>query len=564
MYYATVMQSTDSSSDTAEVSPAFALVRMPFTFMQDDLLNTDGFIRAARERGHAIDHDDLQDLHSRRLLLPLYRASNTPVAGRRLDVKPNGCFDPRFQALELAGEGRLRDCAVEGYCTAWPYERQDDNDDPQWRNGFLYSSWQLLELHRALCERRLLIQLQQRTQHIIPPEQLPRRHNRTLALCALTPRYLPGVLGTLSFPGGVDREALENFRFHADVLGLLRAIDFDPGQLRLEAEFFLLEASGDPLHDWLPLIRHASYDAWKKLRGKPLDYLWLRIGAEVLLRAHEELAVEGHVEALPEAHPSLRGRLGRKNDSSRPLEQVLGNFGLSPHPRVLLVIEGKTERYHVLPLLEQFGLSRPELVRIQQCKGSKVSPQLLARYAVTPRIGKKIGDAWEMVATPTALVIAMDPENKWIRPEDECRKIKDAIREEVELQGGKVGDESLDFQVNVFTWGEDKYELANFNDEELLPALAQLARGNDVGSKEWITRVTEALQQARQDHSDIGVVTGPLRVNKPELANLLWPTLLQKCERELKSGEIETPVLKVMLKVDELVQKLSAGSYVVV
>lgn len=58
-------------------------------------------------------------------------------------------------------------------------------------------------------------------------------------------------------------------------------------------------------------------------------------------------------------------------------------------------------------------------------------------------------------------------------------------------------------------------------------------------------------------------MTGPLRVKKVELANLLWSALLTKCERELASGEIDTPILKVMLKVEELVNRLSAGSYVV-
>jgi hypothetical protein len=83
------------------------------------------------------------------------------------------------------------------------------------------------------------------------------------------------------------------------------------------------------------------------------------------------------------------------------------------------------------------------------------------------------------------------------------RKIKRAIREEAELQGGQIGDDSLDFQVNVFTWGEDKYELANFSNEELLPALTQLAQGQDVGAEAWLARVTRQLQDARRDHEDI-------------------------------------------------------------
>jgi hypothetical protein len=560
----------DEQTGLTMISGALALIQMPFTFIQDDLLNTDGFLRAARERGHDLALDDLQDLHARRLLVPLYRVSATLVAGRRLHVTINGNLDCRMWALHAAQEGRLYDSAQEGYNAAWPYTRPADESDRQWWNGFLYSSWQLLDVHRALNERTILRHLQHHVQHNTPPNELARRHERILALAVLAPCYLPDILGQLSVPGGIDGEALVHFCLNADVVALLRAVGYPLHRLQDDAEQLLIWAGRDPLRDWLPLVRHANLDAWKKLHDEPLDCLWLRIGAEVLLRAHEDLAAEGQLPALPDVSgamyvPPLHGRLGRKNDSPRPLEQVLGNFGLSPHPRVLLVIEGKTERFHVRPLLEQFGLGRPEQVRVQQCKGSLVNPQLLARYAVTPRVGKKLGDAWQLAATPTALVIAMDPENRWATParcEDERRKIKEAIREEVELQDGQIDNATLDFNVNVYTWGDDKYELANFTDDELIPALTQLAKGADVGAAGWTVETRQKLQAARRSHRDIEVVTGPLRVNKIDLAKLLWPTLAEKCERELAADDVKTPVLKVILKVRDLAARLSAGSYV--
>ncbi len=102
---------------------------------------------------------------------------------------------------------------------------------------------------------------------------------------------------------------------------------------------------------------------------------------------------------------------------------------------------------------------------------------------MTPRLGRQEADgSWRLTATPTALVIAMDPENKWATPENranECRKLQAAIREEVVLQGGDIGQEELDVLVNIHVWGDQKYELANFTDDELLAALAELARGRD-------------------------------------------------------------------------------------
>lgn len=96
---------------------------MPFTFIQDDLLSTQDFIKAATDRGYRLSLDDLQAFHSNRLLMPLYRVSDTPVDGRRIKVAVNGNMNDRWQALKAAQDGRLRDSAHEGYSSAWPYRR---------------------------------------------------------------------------------------------------------------------------------------------------------------------------------------------------------------------------------------------------------------------------------------------------------------------------------------------------------------------------------------------------------------------------------------------------------
>jgi hypothetical protein len=218
---------------------------------------------------------------------------------------------------------------------------------------------------------------------------------------------LPGVLRHIRLPPGIDRERLQRYRFESDVLEMLNAVGFDPARLKNEAEALLGNAhTRDPLAQWLPLIRHASHSAWSKLRGEPLHCLWLRIGAEVLLRAHEDLAVSGHLEPLPDVtgvFSLLHRRLGQASSDTDTLEEALGSFGLSPHPRVLLLVEGKSELKHLPPLLSEFGLDQPERVRIQQLQGASDNPHLLARYAVTPRVGRELGGGRQLVATPTAL-----------------------------------------------------------------------------------------------------------------------------------------------------------------
>jgi hypothetical protein len=145
---------------------------------------------------------------------------------------------------------------------------------------------------------------------------------------------------------------------------------------------------------------------------------------------------------------------------------------------VILLLEGKTEQRHLPRLLAELGLTQPQQVRVQPCHSSKVNAHLIARYGITPRIGRRLGDAWLLDASPTALVIAMDPENNFATSEkcaDQRRNLQDAIREEVRYQDADISREDLDMLVSVHVWGDDKYELANFTDDELVTAIAQLA-----------------------------------------------------------------------------------------
>lgn len=561
----------DKLHNAATTSGALALVCMPFTFIQDDLLSTDKFIKTAKDRGYQLSLDDLQTFHSNRLLVPLYRVSDTPVDEQRINVVPNGNMNDRWQALKAAQDGRLRDSAEEGYSSAWPYRRPPNEQGKRWWNGFLYSSWQLLDLHTVVDEQRGLLAGLDKAVRMGPATQ---RRKRVLALAALAPRYLSDVLGKLSIPAFIDEQDLRRFRFESDLHSLLGAVGFDATQLSAEAESLLRDAERDPLREWLPLVRHANHSAWSKLHGEPLDCLWLRIGAEILLRAHEELAANGDLAPLPDISGAkwwmpLHDRLSRRSGNAEPLEQVLGKFGLSPYPRVLVLVEGETELDHFPQLIEQFGLNRPEYVRVQHCKGSRVNPQLLARYTISPRLGGQLGDFWQLTATPTALVIVMDPENMWAtaeKREGQHRKIKQAIREQVELQGGQIGEKDLDFLVNIHVWHDDlEYELANFTDDELLAAFTSLAAGlhaTDVESDAWQEDIRQKLQALRHGHGKIDSVIGPLQIRKLALAETLWPTLLAKCERELESDVIETPILTVMLQVRKLVGLLSGGSYV--
>jgi hypothetical protein len=541
-------------------------------FTQDDLLDTSHLIETAKARGFDISLDDLQELHALGLLLPIFRIDDDPEPALKMDLPEPIGNDPGRSALQAARDGRLRDPAVEGYSDEWPYKVPEGLTPREWWNGYLYSSWQLLDLHQVLSDRDAI---KLGFQQDIREERAARIRRRTQALVVLSPRYLPGVIGQLSMPPGMEESDYMHFRRTADAASLLEAVGFDPLDLRKTAEWLLAWARGrDPLAEWLPLIRHSSHAGWFKLKWQALHCVWARIAAEVLLRAHEELAQAHVLEPLPSlegvmVHTALHDRLGPNVDQADSLDRALGTFDLSPHPRVLMLVEGKTELTHIPVLLAEFGLTRPEQVRVQQCHSSKVNVQLLTRYGITPRLGKKIGDVQLVDRIPTALVVVMDPEHQWAtraQRDRERRVLQEAIREEVELQGGAIGQDDLDWLVRVHAWGDDKYELANFTDDELVPALTELALAQSnprATTPTWEHDLRAQLAEARTAHDDIRVPMGRMRIaeDKSALAKLLWPQLLAKCEEELATDHVTTPVLERVLEVRLIVSRLTGTGY---
>jgi hypothetical protein len=361
----------------------------------------------------------------------------------------------------------------------------------------------------------------------------------------------------------MNQKELNKSRYDVDENMRLDAASFAASRLQPAAEDLLLDAHyRDPMVGWWPLIRRAGHQGWKKIEGESLACLWQRIAAEMLLRAHEQLADLGVLAALPDVSglmcfTALDDRVTPPESRSRPIDLDLAEYGLSPHPRVLALVEGKTEAIHLPRLLAEFGVDRGDRVRVVSVGGTKANPHLIASYVATPRLAPLRGAPNAVDATATAVVVAMDPENKWSSPE-RCeqfrRAVQTAVRENVEEQGGRVTAEELDFLVEVSTWGQDSYELANFSDDDLIAAIDELAVGRHLDRQAapgWHAAVSDELRLARREHWDIGVVLGRLRLPdaKIELAELLWPALLLRLERHMRDESVGPPVIELVVKI---------------
>lgn len=201
---------------------SLALLTIPFAFSQDGLLTTGEFIKQAKERGSKIDLDLLQRFHETGVLVPLYRVGDTSVAADRMDIEGYDGANARGWVLRAATEGRVHDPAYEDYSVDWRYHLPVDERPDRWWNGFVYSSWQLLDLQHAINTHRAI------TAGLLAEADLATRvvdRARIRALAALATPYLPRVLGRLRFPAGASERELREFRSEVNTQELLRLAD---------------------------------------------------------------------------------------------------------------------------------------------------------------------------------------------------------------------------------------------------------------------------------------------------------------------------------------------------
>jgi hypothetical protein len=543
------------------------LLAIPWVHSQVELLTSRAFIREAKKWGQTIGIKDLDELTRLRLLVPFYRIDAESVSGRTVDVVEND----HSPMASYARAGQVRDPQIEGRSAWWPQLRPEDSGG-DWTDGYYYSTWQILGIRTALNARSFYL----RGHPIWDSQRYADKERREhLALAALSARHFPSIVGKVHLRGGAEFATFGAARFEADDKQRLAAAGYDPRELRKAAEYLLNSAHhSDPMAEWWPVIRHSDHSGWFKMRGQPLYCLWQRLAAETMLRAHEHLADAGELDSIPDLAidaqmwSPLHERITVRGDAAEGLDRGLGKLGISPHPRVILVLEGETEMIHLSALLAEFGIIRPNLVRLVKLRTSSDRPRQLARYAVSPRLDPPRRGRRPLAATPTGLHIAMDPEGPWRDGETrdrERKKLQQALREDVEAQGAQIAQDELDVLIQVFVWGDHKYELANFTDEQLEDALSILADRQNVEKDDgWRDRLNASVQHARSRHLDIKVVFLRMRLQeqKAALAELLLPHLLQLARDATHVDQLEgIPVLKLVLNVRDQVEQLSGSGY---
>ena len=529
-------------------------------FTQSHPLSTSDFIREAKRRGFDFDLPILRELYRHSLVVPFAYVSPRQVSP--IPALITGEPYPRGSWLSelrhARDRGRLCDLAETPFRPRLRFQPKDPDPRGFW-NGLLYSRFQLLvlpELQSVMAGRRY----RRRSGQIVswlpkPYEAVVERAGMfkriAIMLTALEAAYLPILDPEWLHLVNADEQEWRQYRNSLDAVAMSHRLGYPAAQARQDAEWLLLRANRiDPVgRSWSQLMRRAPRNAWKDLKNDVLLSMDYREAAELLLLFYEDLAQNGQAEPLPTDfgmswHP-LRERLSYRKDT---LDQDLMELGISPHPRVVLAIEGDTEQVHAPLVWKALGYpDAPELMRLLKLGTVDRDLEKVAVLAAAPLVGGEIGgpEGWRLIKPPTRLMVAVDPEGRQFgspeRVERTRAKIIQEIKAALRAQGATNANPSeIDELVSIHTWSASCYEFAHFTDEELSDGIMEVHTTiNGLTRDQLIKRLAEE----RRRRKDIKAVWSlwAYEPSKVDLAKALWPTMERKIQRRQVDESAPTP-----------------------
>jgi hypothetical protein len=580
------MSSTDADADLSESATLSArtVMSMPWIFTQRHPLRLSGFASEAKRRGFALDAPVMRELYRHRLLIPLLSAQDRRVTEPAARIEEPIAGSSLLVDLRLAHEqGRLLDLATLPFKPYLPFERRP-RYSRHWWNGLVYSWHQLhmlTDLHRILDSRRYKRHGQTRrvvlpTPHPLLVERAQRFRRLALAATALEARYMPKLDPEWTRLTNVDFEEWDRYREDFDPVTVSQMLGYPGDQARADAEELLSVAHRiDPLgRSWGKLARRAPRKKHKDLKDAALSAMDLRETAEVLLLFYEDLVSRAVAPPLPELpamswHP-LRERLSERTGT---LDQDLVDLGISPHPRVVLAVEGESEEVHVPEIWRELGyVAAPELMRILRLGGVDKDLQKVAALAATPLISGRTDDKhWDLLKPPTCLMVAVDPEGKFApdKVENTRTAILDEIKSVLKAQGAETTDEELANLLYIRTWSECCYEFAHFDDDELADALIAIHDDiNGLTREQLIDNLAKLRERSNKGHQRVDIKQvwsqWDYEPSKVKLARQLWPVLERKIQRCRVDEQASVPeIVEVVERAHAIAQQWRYSSFVI-
>jgi hypothetical protein len=564
-------RSTDRSS--------LDLLTLPMPFTQVPILEPDDVVREMGRRGVRLDLSLLEDLHRHRVLIPFYRVRSAGSGSSSAGMDTSRSRIPNLPGSGLksrlvipARDGRVSDPASESF-EVWPRSKPGQIQ-PDSHNGYYYSRHQLLILEeiRSFVDLRDTVFVGQgkrvRTYQQLSPTDMPEPgyeracaewRSLAIALSDLDTHVWPEIMRVISWPDAW-RAVRAEFKPNQELEWLgMEAADATRLADRLLTTAGFLDMTGE----FYELIRRARPDSWDSLSGQVLSAHDLRIGAEILAR------IVGQVEGSPFPPHHQNQPLKFQRLSTRPsrLEEVLTRTELSPHPSLVVVVEGATELTIFPKVMETLGTPlQPDWIRVENRGGIDTNVQLMAQYAVRPLLGVDRGDFVLLDRPPVRLYVIADPEKDYAsvdKRKQHKRSLLDAITKEIPPDLHSDLRSPSTRLVTITVWPKYPFEFAHFRNGELADGLLAIASAPYPGGKEaLVARLAVERSKLpatrRRPGPSVEAVwkewISDYGLSKPTFAEQMWPILEAKIRAAMTTSRGKPPIMKAAMKAYELAQ----------
>jgi hypothetical protein len=554
------------------VKKAVDLLGLDYVFGQLDLLSHEGFITAAKERGVDLEIGHLEALHRNGYLTPLFRVH----LGRETivkDTETGGYLLPRPRISvdglrELRAEGRLHIPSSEAF-QPWHTAYATRGRTTLWVDRYYYSHWHLLALHEVSV---LLRDVRRRgrarfgsTYRLTTQVAMstPITEGLVIALSALEPVYYPDLAGVVKYAGDL---VADYEKWFADYLGWVRdrkATDVLEW-LGLRADQVVEWADGilgrttffDPTRSWVDIVRLFAPDKWAATTGNVRLAIDHRLAAEMLLKLHDDLAATGAAPRLPDPPPhAWTPQHERFNRPLENLDRILTEYGISPHPSLVIALEGRSEVILAEKTMSHLNIpKRRSYIELIDIGGNTKDYGLLAGYVATPELGKPIQSNLVRLDRPvTRFMVVTDPENK-LRTQAGRDKKKREIVDSIfgRLPAGYRTAQAraeLESLVSVVTWtADDSLEFAHFTNGQIASAIKALYRKNGRPVPILTAADVDVIRRRRGNLKGLlKRLPGPV-IRKDEMAEALWPALQAKLDRARAKDSLDAVPMGRILK----------------
>jgi hypothetical protein len=553
----------------AGVSP-LQLLELDYVFSQRPLLTPAKFIEEAGVRGVRLEVGHLEALHRADVLVPLFRVHQ----GKRQIVRDGDIYaipwpNTSVEGLrELHAAKRIHIPSEEGF-RPWRKDYLRRGASVVWLSSYLYSPWQLLALSDVST---LLPFFRSRRRPAFGQtfnvggevfNSTPISQTLVTALSALEPVYYPDLVGRISFAGTLAGDHQQWFDEYVHWIRGRRP-DEMLTSLRMSADDLVRWGDGliarttffDPVRSWVPLLRLLAPEKWADATGQTRVALEHRMAAELLLKLRDDLAVEGSAPPLPPPPPfAWTPQHERFNRPAQDLDRVLTDFGISPHPSLVMVLEGQTEMILVGESMDHLHIPRRRsYIELFNIGGNTHDYGLLASYVAMPELGQAIQSDFVRLDRPmTRVMVVTDPENTLATVAGrEAKKVSivNAIFNKLPTKYRTAAARTeLDSLVVVETWtGNESFEFAHFTDGEIASAINRIYRKR----RQNVTQVKPAqvnavrLKKGNLKTALLKRLPAP-QIQKDQLAEALWPTLRRKLDRQVARGTLDSvPIGRVL------------------